>query len=89
MRQPAWQSLASGSVGVTPSTTCGECTNHTPADIEMTEMKNKGPREPEQAEGSGAKTDLGELGLHGVTDRANGGELRMIHSPSTVGLALG
>lgn len=87
MRQPAWQILASGSVGVTPSTTCGECTNHTSADIEMTNMIR--PRGCEQAEGSSAGTDLGGLGLHGVTDGANGAELRMLHSASTVGLALG
>lgn len=54
----------------------------------MTEMTN-GPRRREQAEGSDAETDLGELGLHGRTEGDNGGEFRMIHSASTVGLALG
>lgn len=87
MRQPAWQILASGSVGVTPSTTCGGYTNHTSADIEMTDMSRT--RGCEQAEGSNIKTDLGGLGLHGVTNGANGAESRMLHSASTVGLALG
>lgn len=87
MRQPAWQKLASGSVGITPSTTAADASKPTSTEIDLADMA--GPRGHHQTMGHGSLMQQGLLAQHEGSDRVGAAELRHAQYETMVGLAMG